>query len=77
MVARGRDGLEVGVSRYKPSYIKWINTKVLLYGTGNYIQYAVIIYNRKEYLKRIYMCRTESLCFTAEISTTLEINYKK
>jgi len=27
--------LEVGVSRNKLSYIKWINNKVLLYGTGN------------------------------------------
>ena len=26
-----------------------INNKVLLYGTGNYIQYLIIIYNGKEY----------------------------
>ena len=44
----GLDG-EVGVGRYKLSYIKWINSKVLLYGSGNYIQYPVIIYSRKEY----------------------------
>ena len=32
---------EVGVSRYKLLYIEWIS-KVLLYSTGNYIQYPMI-----------------------------------
>ena len=33
-----------------------INNKVLLYHTGNYIQYPVINHNRKEYEKEcIYM----------------------
>ena len=33
---------EVGVSRYKLLSIGWINNKVLLYNTGNYIQHPVI-----------------------------------
>ena len=33
---------EVGVSRCKLLYIEWINNKVLLYSTGNDIQYPVI-----------------------------------
>ena len=32
---------------YKLLYIGWINKKVLLYSTGNYIHCPVIIYNRK------------------------------
>ena len=38
---------EVGVSRYKLLYIEWINSKVLLYSTENYIQYLMINHNRK------------------------------
>ena len=36
--------------------------QVLLYSTGNYIQYHVINYNGKEYEKE---CVTESLCYIA------------
>ena len=39
-------------------YIDWINNKVLLYSTGNYIQYPVINHHGKEYEKEciyIYM----------------------
>ena len=32
-------------------YIEWINNKVLLYNTGNYIQYPVINHNGKQYKK--------------------------
>ena len=32
-------------------YIGWINNKVLLYSTENYIQYPVINHNGKEYEK--------------------------
>ena len=42
------------------------NNEVLLYNTGNYIQYPVINHNGK----RLYICnirQTESLCYTAEI----------
>ena len=45
----GVKGCEFGVSRYKLLSIGWINSKVLLYSTGNYIQYAMIDHNRKEY----------------------------
>ena len=46
-VGRGMDW-EFGVSRCKLLYTEWINNKVLLYSTGNYIQYPVINHNRKE-----------------------------
>ena len=65
---------EFGISRCKLLYIEWINNKVLLYSTGNYIQYPVINHNGKEYEKEyiyIYMYVAESLCCTAEINTTL------
>ena len=76
---------ELGVSRCKLLHIQWINNKILLYSTGNYIQYFVINHNGKEYDKYIYIhiyiythmyvCITESLCSTAEINTTWQINY--
>ena len=65
---------EFGISRYKLLYIEWINNKALLYSTGNYIQYSVINHNGKEYEKEcvfIYIYKTESLCCTPEINTTL------
>ena len=40
---------EVGVSRCKLLYTGWINHKVLLYSTENYIQYPGINHNGKEY----------------------------
>ena len=47
---------EFGISRCKLVYIGWINNKVLLYSTGNYMQYPVINHNGKEYEKEyIYM----------------------
>ena len=55
---RGRGGIEweFGVSRCKLVYIEWINDKVLLYSTGNYIQYPMINHNGKEYKKEcMYM----------------------
>ena len=68
----GRMEWEVGVSRCKLLYIEWINNKVLLYSTENYIQYPVINHNGKEFLKKkVYICTTESLCYTAEINSTL------
>ena len=45
----GRNDGEFGISRCKLLYIGWINIKVLLYSTGNYIQYPVIKHNGKEY----------------------------
>ena len=43
---------ELGISRCKLFYIEWINNKVLLYRTGNYIQYSVISHKGKEYEKQ-------------------------
>lgn len=42
---------ELGISRCKLLYTEWINNKVLLYCTGNYIQYTVINHNEKNYEK--------------------------
>ena len=44
-----------GSSRCKLLYIEWINNKVLLYSTENYIQYSMINHNGKEYKKYIYV----------------------
>ena len=44
-----------GISGYKLLYGEWINSKVLLYSTGNYVQYSVIKYNGKEHGKE-YVC---------------------
>ena len=57
---RGRGGKEweFGISRGKLLYIGWISNKVLLYHTGNYIQYPVTNHNGKAYetmKKNIYM----------------------
>ena len=43
---------EFGVSRCRLLYIymDWISNKVLLYSTGNSIQYPVINCNEKEYI---------------------------
>ena len=59
MVAKGEgrkgggEGMdrEFGISRCKLLYREWINNKVLLYSTGNYVQYPVINYIGKEYEK--------------------------
>ena len=53
-------------SQRPTTIIGWINNKVLLYGTGNYIQYPVTNHDGKKNI-----CITESLCSTAEINTTL------
>ena len=82
MVAKGErvgGGMEweVGVSRCKLLYMEWINNKVLLYSTENYIQYPMINHSGKEYIKKECIYRyidtdiTESLCCTAVINTTL------
>ena len=47
---------EFGISRCKLVYIEWINSKVLLYSTGNYIQYPMLNHKGKEYEKEcVYM----------------------
>ena len=42
--------------RCKLFHVEWINKKVLLYSTENYIQSPRINYNRKEYLKKNVIC---------------------
>ena len=60
-----REGWEFVISRCKLLYIDWINNKVQPYKIGNYLQYAMINHNGKEYfLKCIWI--TEPLCYTAE-----------
>ena len=66
----GRKDWEFGISRCKILYIGWIKSKVTLYSPGNNIQYPMINHNGKKYI-----CITESLYCTAEINTTLSINY--
>ena len=53
----GRMEWEVGVNRYKLLYIEWMNNKVLLYSTENYIQFPMINHNGNDYKKRMYRCR--------------------
>ena len=48
----------------------------MLYSTGNYTQYLIIIYSERESEKEYiytytYVCITESVCYTPEIN----INY--
>ena len=54
----GKDGgsmnWEFELSRRKLLHREWINNKVLLHSTGNYIQYPVINHNGKKYFKRMY-----------------------
>ena len=57
MAAEGIGGgmdWEFEISRCKLVYIEWINNNILLYSTGNYIQYPVINHNGKEYEKQIH-----------------------
>ena len=58
----------------KYTYREWINNKVLLYSTENYIQYPVINQNGKEYEKRIYMYNLITFLYR-RINTTLYNNY--
>ena len=67
VVAKGEGGgrmmdWEFGISRCKLVYTGWINNKVLLCSTGNYIQYPV--------KKNVYICISESLCCTEVINTS-------
>ena len=52
---------EFRISRCKLLYIAWINSKVQLYSTGNYIQYPVINLNGNEYEKE-HICGCVCVC---------------
>ena len=72
MVAQGEKGREekackLGISRCELLHTGWMNNKVLLYSTGDYVQYPLTNRNEKEYGK-IYKCITESACCTQEIN---------
>ena len=47
---------EFGIGRCKLLHLEWINNKVLMYSTGNYIKYPVINHNGKEYKRRMSIC---------------------
>ena len=64
----GKVEREIGVSRCGLLYTEWINNKVLLYSTENYIPYPMINHNGKEYKNVYIICIIESLCYTAEIN---------
>ena len=55
MAAKGKGGMGEGCGSLgledANSHIEWINNKVLLYSTGNYIQYSLINHHGKEYEK--------------------------
>ena len=84
MVAKGEGGgrgldWEFGINRCKLEYVAWINNKVLPHSIGNYVQYPMENHNGKEY---VYICITESLCWTAIIQLCIlcfnemnELNY--
>ena len=66
MLPRGRGGeggmeWEFGISRCKLLYIDWINNKVLLHSTGNYIQYPVINHDGKAY-EKVYIHTYTYIC---------------
>ena len=74
VVVKGeREMREFRISRCEPLYTEWLNNELLLYSTGNYIQYPMINHNGKEYFKNvsIYICVTGSHCCVAKFSTTL------
>ena len=63
---------EFGVSRGKLLYTGQINSKVLPYNTGNYIQYLTVSYNGKESEKESIGLRiTEPLCCIPKTNTVL------
>ena len=76
---RGRGGgrgteWEFGISKCKLLYIEWKN-KVLLYSTGNCIEFPVINRNGKEYEKKVYVYITELLFSIAEINNIVKQPY--
>ena len=46
---------EFGISGNTLSYTEWMDEKILLYSTGNYIQCPVINHHGKEHKKRMCM----------------------
>ena len=88
----GRINQKFGINRSTLLYIKQINNKDLLYITGNYIQYLVIIYKQeseKEYIcVHIYMnhfvvhrklthCKSTILQYKNLKKTIILLSYQK
>ena len=65
---------EFWISRCRLLYvsIEWINNRVLLYSTGNYIQYPVINHNGKEYEKE---CVCVCVCIQIYIYIYIYLNH--
>ena len=60
------------ICRCKLINLEWISNEVLLYSTRNYIESLGIDNDGRYYEKNnVYMCKTGSLCCTAEIITML------
>ena len=75
VVAKGKGVQErvgLGVCDYQMQtiYKGWINNKVLMYSTENYIQYTVINHNGKEYRKRMCVI-SESVISHSVVSDSL------
>ena len=69
----GGSGLdwEFGVSRCKLPHLEWISNEILLYSTGNNIQSLGIEHDGRQNEKKNVNTMIGSLCYTAEIDTTL------
>ena len=57
-----RLGLEFGIRWCKLVYTEWINNKILLYSTGNYIQCLVVNHNGKNMKKNVCVCVCVCVC---------------
>ena len=67
---------EFGVGRCQLCHREWRSHAVLLSSPGNSMQSLGIDQDGRYYEKKnIYICMTGSLCCTAEMDTTLHINY--
>ena len=64
---------EFGVSRCKLLHLQWIRNEVLLYSTGNYVQFLGIELDGRPYEeKNVYIyIQLGHFAVTAEIGTTL------
>ena len=60
--AGGEVDWKFGISRCKLVDTGWINNKVLLYSTGNYIQYSMINHNIKIIYVYIYKQNHFAVC---------------
>ena len=62
---------EVGVNRCKLSHLEWISNGVLLYGTGNCVQFLGIEHDGGMIGEKECVYMTGSFYCRAEIGTTL------